>query len=91
MIEDNVSISPGAQVLGPITIGSNTVIGANAVVTTDIPQNSVVGTFRSEILAQTDDEGNIVRDPERVFLSRRQLYERIKALEEKVQHLTKEP
>jgi serine O-acetyltransferase len=89
LIGDNVSISPGAQVLGPITIGSNTVIGANAVVTTDIPENSVVGTFRSEILAKTDDDGNIIRDGERVFLSRRQLYERIKALEEKIEHLEK--
>lgn len=33
----NVVIGAGAQVLGPITIGDNAKIGANAVVTVDIP------------------------------------------------------
>jgi len=91
MIGDNVSVGPGASILGPINIGSNTIIGANAVVTTDIPENSVVGSFRAEIVAQTDGDGNIIRENERVFLSRRQLYERIKTLEEKIEQLVKEP
>jgi serine O-acetyltransferase len=91
ILGDNISVSPGAQILGPITVGSNTVVGANTVVTTDIPENSVVGAFRAEVIAKIDDDGNIIRDPERVFLLRRQLYERIKALEEKIEQLTKEP
>ena len=37
---DNVLISTGAKVLGPIYIGSNSKIGANAVVLEDIPENS---------------------------------------------------
>lgn len=37
---DNVMISTGAKVLGPIYIGSNSKIGANAVVLEDIPENS---------------------------------------------------
>ena len=77
--------------LGPITVGSNTVIGANAVVTTDIPENSVVGAFRAEVVAKTDDDGNIIRENERVFVSRRELFERIKELEEKIEQLTKGP
>lgn len=90
LIGDNVSIGPGAAILGPITIGSNTIIGANAVVTTDIPENSVVGAFRAEIVAKTDDEGNIMREDKRVFVSRRELYERINAVEERIEQLTKE-
>lgn len=35
-------IVPGAKILGPITIGENSIIGANAVVIDDVPANSVV-------------------------------------------------
>ena len=41
-VMDNVMIGSGAKILGNITIGSNTKIGANAVVTKDIPNDSVV-------------------------------------------------
>lgn len=41
-VMDNVMIGSGAKILGNITIGSNTKIGANAVVTKDIPDDSVV-------------------------------------------------
>ena len=41
VIGDNVDIGTGAKVLGPITIGNNVVIGANAVVLTDVPENSI--------------------------------------------------
>lgn len=40
-IGNNVDIGAGAKILGAITIGNNVVIGANAVVTCDIPDNSV--------------------------------------------------
>lgn len=43
-IEDNVMIGSGAKILGPITIGKNTKIGANAVVLKDVEEdNTVVG------------------------------------------------
>jgi serine O-acetyltransferase len=41
IIGDNVDIGTGAKLLGPITIGNNVVIGANAVVLTDVPENSI--------------------------------------------------
>ncbi len=41
-VMDNVMIGSGAKILGNITIGSNAKIGANAVVTKDIPDDSVV-------------------------------------------------
>ena len=41
-IEDHVVIGAGAKVLGAITIGANTRIGANAVVVKPAPPNSVV-------------------------------------------------
>ncbi len=41
-IKSNVMISSGAKVLGPITVGENSKIGANAVVLKDVPPNSTV-------------------------------------------------
>jgi serine O-acetyltransferase len=41
-VEDDVVIGAGAQVLGPITIGARSRIGANSVVVKDIPSDSVV-------------------------------------------------
>lgn len=41
-IGDRVVIGAGAKVLGPITIGEGSVIGANAVVTRDAPPDSVL-------------------------------------------------
>ena len=39
---DNVVVGSGAQILGPVVIGSNAKIGANAVVTKDVQENSVM-------------------------------------------------
>ena len=41
-LEDNVVIGSGAQVLGPVTIGKNAKVGANAVVTKDVPENAIM-------------------------------------------------
>ena len=39
---DGVAVGAGAKVLGPITIGAGSVIGANAVVTRDAPDDSIL-------------------------------------------------
>lgn len=41
-IGDNVTIYPGAKIIGKIKIGNNVKIGANAVVVEDVPDNSIV-------------------------------------------------
>ena len=41
-LKDNVMIGAGAKVLGNIVIGNNVKIGANAVVTFDVPDNKTV-------------------------------------------------
>jgi serine O-acetyltransferase len=41
ILADGVIVADGAKVLGPIIIGENTVIGAGAIITKDIPPNSV--------------------------------------------------
>lgn len=55
-IGNNVKISPGAVILGPIKIGSNTIVGANAVVTKDFPDNTVIGGMPCRILSKYDPE-----------------------------------
>jgi serine O-acetyltransferase len=41
-LEDGVAVGAGAKILGPITIGAHSVVGANAVVTRDAPADSVL-------------------------------------------------
>lgn len=50
---DNVYIGPGAKLYGPITIGSNVAIGANAVVNTSFPDNCTIGGIPARILSNT--------------------------------------
>jgi serine O-acetyltransferase len=42
VIGDNVMITCGAKVLGNITVGDNSVVGANAVVISDVEEDSVM-------------------------------------------------
>ena len=41
-LQDNVVIGSGAQILGPVIVGKNSLIGANAVVTKDVPEKSIM-------------------------------------------------
>ncbi len=81
-LEDHVVVGAGAQVLGPITIGSHSRIGANSVVVKDVPPHSVVvgvpGRFRVV-------NGERVTEPEREDLQHDQLPD---PREETLRHLT---
>jgi len=41
-LKNNVVVGSGAQILGPVVIGKNAKIGANAVVTKNVPENAVM-------------------------------------------------
>lgn len=41
-IGDNVMIGAGAKILGPITVGAGSAVGANAVVVNDAPADSII-------------------------------------------------
>ena len=40
--------------MGPVTIGDNVIIGANAVVTKDVPSNSVVAGIPARVIRKLD-------------------------------------
>ena len=61
-IGNNVVIGTGAQVLGNITIGDNSYIGANAVVIKDVPPNSTVVGVPGRITKQDGKKMDISLD-----------------------------
>ena len=55
-LEDDVVIGSGAQVLGPIIIGRCSKIGANAVVTKDVPENAIMVGIPAKNVGTTDKQ-----------------------------------
>jgi serine O-acetyltransferase len=84
-IGNNVVIGTGAKVLGNITIGDNSYIGANAVVIKDVPPNSTVVGVPGRITRQDGKKIDIsldhihVLDP--LLQDMEELKDRIKKLE----------
>lgn len=54
-IGNNVTIYMGARVFGGITVGDNAVIGANSVVTSDVPPNAIVAGVPARVLKYRTD------------------------------------
>lgn len=55
IIGDNTMLSSGAKIIGPITIGRNCIIGANAVVLESIPDNCVAVGIPAKIIKRDID------------------------------------
>ena len=52
-LKDNVVVGSGAQILGPVTVGKNAKIGANAVITKDVPENAVMVGIPAKNVGET--------------------------------------
>ena len=52
-LKDNGVVGSGAQILGPVTVGKNAKIGANAVVTKDVPENAVMVGIPAKNVGET--------------------------------------
>lgn len=51
-IENDCVLGAGCKILGKLTIGANSMIGANVVITKDIPKNSTVFTENKLIVKE---------------------------------------
>lgn len=63
-IGDNVTIGAGAKVLGPIIIGEGSAVGANAVVTKDVPANCIAIGIPAKCRLRKSDERKHLVDPD---------------------------
>ncbi|CEQ09953.1 serine acetyltransferase [Paraclostridium sordellii] len=61
VIGNNVYIGPGAKIIGSVKIGNNVAVGANAVVTKDIPDNAVVVGIPAKIISYDGSVGYVNR------------------------------
>ena len=55
-LKNNVVVGSGAQVLGPVVVGENAKIGANAVVTKNVPENAVMVGIPAKNVGTTTKE-----------------------------------
>jgi serine O-acetyltransferase len=87
-IGNNVVIGTGAKVLGPVKVGDNTKIGANSVVVTEIPPNSIVVGIPGKVVFRVEGETRIQMDtgfmPDPQSRAIASLLERVRMLEERI-------
>jgi serine O-acetyltransferase len=89
---DRVVVGAGAKVLGAITIGADSRIGANAVVVKSVPENSVVVGVPGQNIArskphtaQDAPDLNHTSLPDAVGIAIKSLMERVDCLENKIE------
>ncbi len=86
-LENGVVVGAGAKVLGPITIGKRSRIGANAVVVKEVPENSVVvgvpGHPIERSKPRTDDHTDLRHDrmPDLIWNTLNAVITRVNAME----------
>lgn len=85
-LEDNVVVGAGAKILGAITIGENSRIGANAVVVKPVPANSVVVGVPGQVVVRSQPRSKATPDLEHNRLPDT-IGETVMALVERVEQL----
>ena len=84
-IEDNVVIGAGAKVLGNITIGANSKIGANSVVITSVPPNSTAVGIPAKVVVK-GKSNDLNKIPDIQFQLFNYLQKRFELLESQIPH-----
>ena len=60
---DRVTVGAGAKILGPLVIGDDSAVGANAVVTHDVPADSIATGIPAVVRARTEKQRETLVDP----------------------------
>jgi serine O-acetyltransferase len=60
---DRVTVGAGAKILGPVRIGDDSAVGANAVVTHDVPPESIATGIPAVVRARSDRQREPLVDP----------------------------
>ena len=84
---NNVMAGSGAKVLGPIRIGDNARIAANAVVLRDVPENSTVVGVPGRIVRIGGEKTDHIHTPDPVALELQALRQRVEALEKTLEEM----
>lgn len=97
-LEDNVVVGAGAKILGAITVGANSRIGANAVLVKSVPPNSVVVGVPGQVLVRSQPRnGRAVPDlehnrlPDTIGETLAALVAHVEALEKRLDGHTTQP
>ena len=85
-IRDNVMVGCGARVLGPIVIGENCKIAANAVVLKDLPPNSTAAGVPAKVVRVAGEKVSVEEKLDHIHTPNPmdELYSRIEALEKRL-------
>jgi len=62
IVKDGASIGANSTIIAGVTIGKHAMVGAGAVVTKDIPDNSLAVGNPAKVVGKVDKDGNIKRD-----------------------------
>ncbi len=89
-LEDGVVVGAGAKILGAITIGEKSRIGANAVVVKSVPPNSVVVGVPGQVIKRSQPRTTVhvpdlnhTKLPDLIGTTLRSLMARVEALEQR--------
>ena len=79
LLADNVWVGDGATICKGVSIGQNSIIGAGAIVTSDVPANSIAAGNPAKIVKTLD--------PDRVIVTRASLFADVADLDKEVDNI----
>ena len=82
---NNVMVGAGAKVLGPIHVGNNARIAANAVVLREVPDNATVVGVPGHVVRLCGEKLDHIHTPDPVMLELEALKQRLSRLEAKLE------
>jgi serine O-acetyltransferase len=87
IVGDDVTVGAGAKIVGPIIIGSRVIVGANAVVVRDVPDDCVVGGVPARVLKQNGRLIPIIMQDSSLGAALRKIERKIHRLDERMDKL----